>query len=60
MAIDANQAKTAGKLLRGMAAEIETAPPVGKIDWSKIIDLVIQLLPIILAFFQQPEPEKKN
>ena len=46
-----------GGFLQAMGKEIETTPPVKKIDWSKIIDLIIQMLPVILAFFQQENPE---
>lgn len=38
-------AATAHAKLRGKAG------PRGAIDWSKLIDLIVQLLPVILALF---------
>jgi len=43
--------------LRSIATEIETSEPVGKIDWAKLMELFIELLPVILALFQQDKSD---
>jgi hypothetical protein len=44
--------------MKGCCDEIKT---VGKIDWSRLLALVMQLLPLILGFFAQKDdqPESK-
>jgi len=53
----AQNATAAGLALRTAAAEVDKFASVGKIDWIKLIELLMQFLPLILAFFQ-PEEEK--
>lgn len=44
--------------LRQIATEIENQEIVGKINWSNIMALVMQLLPLIFSFFTvDPTPE---
>ncbi len=50
--------KIAGKL-RDIATEVEAQEVLGKVDWSKILSLVTQLLPLILAFFATEKPEEE-
>jgi len=44
--------------LRVAALEVETKGPVGKIDWQNFFAMMIQLLPIIIALFANPDEEK--
>jgi len=43
--------------LRSIATEVETSEPVGKIDWAKLLQLFVELLPVILALFQQEKSD---
>ena len=60
MSNDTSKRSEVGGFLIGLGEEIKTTPLVKKIDWTRIIDMVIQMLPIILAFFQEEKPEEKT
>ncbi len=52
-------AQTVEELLDRIGTEINVDQAVSKIDWMKILELIMQILPLILAFFKpvngQPE-----
>lgn len=41
-----------GDSLRNLASEVETTPLVRKIDWGAFLSALVEMLPLILAFFQ--------
>ncbi len=47
-----------GKLARKANLEIEALEALGKIDWGKLFALLIELMPLILTFFAEPENEE--
>jgi hypothetical protein len=47
-------AATAAAQLRQIADEVQAGDAPGSIDWKKILDLFMQVLPLILALFQKP------
>jgi len=49
----ADQVVTSASRVRQIATELEAIEPVGKIDWQKIISLLLEILPIILQFFAE-------
>ena len=46
------EAQTIGCLLRTAADTFDACNELGKIDWAKLIELFMQLLPLILQFFK--------
>jgi len=46
------------KLLRAAAIEVEAIQPLGKIDWSKLFALLVEMLPLIITLFAKPDEEK--
>ena len=39
-------------------AEIKEKGPVQKIDWTKLMQLLVQILPMILVLFQEDQESK--
>ena len=44
------------KVTKELAFELQESQICTKVDWHKIISLIIEMLPIIFAFFQTPDP----
>jgi hypothetical protein len=45
--------------LHGIATEVEAKSAMGTIDWTRIVNLIMQILPLILPFLQS-DPSKKD
>lgn len=50
------KACTAATHCRQLANELESGEAVGKIDWTKFMELIMQLLPLIIALFAEEKP----
>lgn len=44
-------------LLTEIDREVSASPDRAKLDWQKIVSLLMQILPIVIAFFAEPERE---
>jgi len=46
----------AASQLHQLASELEKSDALGKIDWTKFMELIMQLLPLIIALFAEEKP----
>lgn len=62
------EAQTEGKMSKSLAAAgqlhqlasvLETSDAIGKIDWARFLELIMELLPLILALFAEKEKTAK-
>lgn len=44
-------------LLTEIDREVSASPDRSKLDWQKIVNLLMQILPIVISFFSEPESE---
>ncbi len=44
-------------LLTEIDREVSASPDRSKLDWQKIVSLLMQILPIVISFFSEPESE---
>ena len=54
--VPTNSAELAN-LANRIGTELSAGETVGKIDWAKVLELLIELLPLILAFFADQAKE---
>jgi len=45
--------------LHQLASVLETSDAIGKIDWARFLELIMELLPLILALFAEKEKTAK-